>query len=161
MTPAESRPGETSPDLPHVRPARLADAGAIAGLTDELGYPTSETEMAERLATLLADADQAVVVAEQAGSIVAWIQVGAVRALESGAFAEIRGLVVTETHRGRGIGRALIAEAERWARLARLSRIRVRSREARADAHRFYLGLGYAGVKTQRVFDKRLDCRGR
>jgi GNAT superfamily N-acetyltransferase len=110
-----------------------------------------------RLEAFAGNPDEAVLVAEERGVVAGWIHVGVVRSLESVPFVEIRGLVVTGARRGRGIGGALVAEAEAWARRAGFTRMRVRSREARADAHRFYEARGYANVKTQRVFDKRLD----
>jgi GNAT superfamily N-acetyltransferase len=48
----------------------------------------------------------------------------------------------------------LVAACEAWARRCGLTRIRVRSRVARKDAHRFYEGLGFERSKEQVVFDK-------
>jgi GNAT superfamily N-acetyltransferase len=53
-----------------------------------------------------------------------------------------------------GVGRLLAAEAERWARLQRLSRLTERSNAARAEAHQFYPALGFARVKMQHVYSK-------
>ncbi|MGB9593658.1 MAG: GNAT family N-acetyltransferase, partial [Anaerolineae bacterium] len=100
--------------------------------------------------------DHAVFVAEAEGVVVGWVHVYAVATLESPAHAEIGGLVVDEAHRGRGIGRALMERAEAWARGMGLHTVRLRSNVIRAEAHAFYERIGYAPVKTQKVFAKRL-----
>jgi GNAT superfamily N-acetyltransferase len=138
-----------------IRPATRADAAAIAALSSELGYPTTAEEMAPRLASLLDVRDQAVLVAEVDRRVIAWIQISFVATVESGSFAEIRGLVVTAAQRSRGVGARLVAAAEEWARERGLARIRVRSNVTRERTHRFYERLGYVTTKAQKVFDKR------
>jgi GNAT superfamily N-acetyltransferase len=135
-----------------VRPAEVRDVPALATLAGELGYPTSVDEMSRRLAALV-DRD-AVFVAEHDGVCVGWIQVSIVEALESGRFAEIRGLVVAEGQRSGGVGAALVRAAEEWARERACPKVRVRSNVVRERTHRFYERLGYRAVKSQKVFDK-------
>jgi GNAT superfamily N-acetyltransferase len=145
-----------APTQPTLRPATLNDAASIATLNGELGYPVTADEMAPRLASLLDVRDHAVLVAETDGSVIAWIQVSVVATVESGSFAEIRGLVVTAAHRSRGVGARLVEAAEGWARERGLTRIRVRSNVARERTHAFYERLGYQTTKLQKVFDKRI-----
>ena len=135
-----------------IRTAETPDVPAIAALAGELGYPTSADEMSRRLAAL--DDRDAVFVAEQDGGCAGWIQISVVETLESSRFAEIRGLVVTEGQRGGGVGAALVAAAEEWARGKSCPRVRVRSNVVRERTHRFYERLGYRVVKSQKVFDK-------
>ncbi|HKR64314.1 MAG TPA: GNAT family N-acetyltransferase [Thermoanaerobaculia bacterium] len=136
-----------------IRAARAEDAAVIADLNGQLGYPTSAAEMAERLATI---GNDAVLVATQGEIVIAWIQVAITSSLESGAFAEIRGLIVDESHRSARIGAALVAAGEAWVRERGIARIRVRSNVIRERTHRFYERLGYVGKKSQRVFDKKV-----
>jgi GNAT superfamily N-acetyltransferase len=75
-------------------------------------------------------------------------------------FVVIAGLVVDRGRRQQGIGRLLMAEAERWAREQGCSIVRLWSSKGRADAHAFYRRLGYADVKTQHAFAKSLDGDG-
>ncbi|MDH7489563.1 MAG: GNAT family N-acetyltransferase [Anaerolineae bacterium] len=141
-----------------VRVAGDGDAGRIATLSEQLGYPTDEGAVLERLHAIGQRPDHAVFVAEAKGNVVGWVHVYAVPMLESPAHAEIGGLVVDEAHRGRGIGRALMARAEAWARDMGLGVVRLRSNVIRAEAHAFYEHIGYAQVKTQKVFAKTLEA---
>lgn len=139
-----------------VRAAEATDAAMLASLSEELGYPATETEMVQRLSALAASPDDAVFVAVLGLAPVAWIHVAIATLLESPRHAEIRGLVVTGALRGRGIGAQLVAHAEEWARARGVARVRVRSNLLRERAHAFYERLGYAVAKSQKVFDKRL-----
>ena len=116
----------------------------------------TEESAASRLEELAAHADHALFVAEADGRVVAWLQVSLPRIFESPTQAEIAGLVVDEGMRGRGIGSALVAEAESWAREHGCNVLRVRSNVLRDRAHGFYRGAGFAEIKTQRVFEKRV-----
>lgn len=139
-----------------IRLAARNDAAALASLAEELGYPTSPSEIGERLSALSASPNDAVFVAVLGLTPVAWIHVTTVTLLESERHAEIRGLVVTSSLRARGLGAQLVARAEEWARAQGVSRIRVRSNAVREQTHRFYERLGYAVKKEQKVFDKAL-----
>ena len=136
-----------------IRTAGPSDAAALAALSAELGYPTPSIEMKSRLESLYSNPANGIFVAEL-GIIVGWIHISIIESLESEVFSEIRGLVVTELHRGMGIGAQLVAAAEAWAREKGCNRIRVRTNIARVEAHEFYKKLGYALTKTQEVFDK-------
>lgn len=137
-----------------IRPARAADAARIALLSAQLGYPAALEVVAGRLTRLAAEPAQAVLVAETDGEVVGWLQVGTGFTLESGAQAELLGLVVDGALRGRGIGAALVAAAEAWARDRGLDRLRVRTNVTREATHRFYRRLGFEEAKRQVVFRK-------
>lgn len=139
-----------------IRAAETRDVPKLAGLTGELGYATSELLMTEWLIAPLASDRDDVFVADAEESCVGWIHVSLVRSLESEAFVEIRGLVVTERLRGTGIGMALIATAERWTRERACGRLRLRTNLRRLQAHEFYARRGFEVVKEQKVFEKRV-----
>lgn len=140
-----------------IRPARPADAGAVAELSGQLGYPVEAIEQARRLAPVLASERDAVLVAvDVADRPIGWIHVQERMLLEASGQALVAGLVVDAAHRSGGIGRALLAAGEAWARERGLATMRVLSRVERERAHRFYQREGYALVKTSRVFERRL-----
>jgi GNAT superfamily N-acetyltransferase len=141
---------------PAVRPMRIDDAQAVATLATQLGYPSTEAQLAERIPRLLGLGDAAEMVAEDAGAVVAWIHVELRRTLVADPVAQVLALVVDERCRGRGIGATLMSEAERWARERGAVKLRVGSRTTREGAHRFYERQGYTLAKTSHWFQKDL-----
>jgi GNAT superfamily N-acetyltransferase len=142
---------------PRVRLLCPEDAAAVAELSTQLGYPAGEDEIRQRLRILLQRPNEALFGAERDRGIIAWMHASGCHPLESEPFAEIVGLVAHEDERGNGIGRLLVAAAERWAAQAGYSRVQVRSNVVRERAHRFYERLGYVRRKTSHVFHKALD----
>jgi len=140
----------------HIRPVRIEDARSVATLATQLGYPSSEAQLAERIPHVLGLGDAAAMVAEDAGAVVAWIHVELRRTLVADQEAQVMALVVDERCRGRRIGAALMSEAECWARERGAVKLRVGSRTTREGAHRFYEREGYALAKTSHWFQKDL-----
>ena len=139
-----------------VRQMRAEDASAVASLTTQLGYASTEDEIRRRYDLIKDRWDARVCVAHAGNRIVGWIHVQATYLIECDARAEIWGLVVAETERGAGVGRRLVEAAEEWAQIRNLRVMAVRSNALRADAHRFYERLGYCVAKTQYAFRKNL-----
>jgi GNAT superfamily N-acetyltransferase len=140
-----------------IRRARLGDAGAIAVLSGQLGYPATEQEMAERLARLIhRPGDGVVLIAEASGEILGWLHVSMTPLLEVPLRAEVNGLVVDQTKRSLGTGAKLLEAAERWAVGKGCKSMSVRSNVTRERAHGFYLRHGYEHFKTQKAFRKSL-----
>lgn len=129
------------------------DAEAVAVLTTQLGYQRTPAQIAAWL-THLNSTEQAAFVAVIGNEVIGWIEVSVARHLQSDPFALIGGLVVSEAHRSRGIGRMLCQRAEQWTWDQGLPTLRVTSRSTRPGAHRFYLRDGYHEVKTSLVFEK-------
>jgi len=142
-----------------IRPARQADAAALAALSGQLGYPVSPDDMRERLADLLtAPGDVVLVSCNAADEPVGWIHVGERHLLETDRYCEILGLVVDIAHRREGRAARLVAAAERWAAGHGHTQMTVRSNVMRAESHPFYERSGYARVKTQHVYRKALTA---
>jgi predicted N-acetyltransferase YhbS len=140
-----------------VRAARKDDAEAIARLAGELGYPSTTAQVVERLKANEGNPRQAAFVAVAQGrGVVGWIHVSQVSTLGSDPRAEITGLVVDSEIRGAGLGRLLVERGETWARERGLTSIGLHSNTIREQAHEFYLRLGYAVTKSQKVFRKTL-----
>jgi GNAT superfamily N-acetyltransferase len=139
-----------------IREAAVADAPLLAGLSVQLGYPATASEIEERL-NAMGDGDKDVVfVAVLEEVVFGWIHVFCTLRLESGIFGEIGGLVVDENHRGKGIGRLLVEKAKEWSLKSGLSKLRVRCNAVRVEAHYFYLRQEFNEVKEQKVFELRL-----
>ncbi len=145
---------ETAPA--HIRPGRTEDAPALARLCTELGYPSGEAQVRERLRRLDA-ADHGFFVAEAGGGgdLCGVVDVHERVVLEEDPFAELIALVVAGDARGEGIGSALVAEAVRWARARDLPKLWVRVSLWREGTPRFYESLGFRLYKEQRVFELR------
>ncbi len=142
-----------------VHHAQLDDAPLIARLSAQLGYPASGEQIRERLASMQAEPDtHGVFVADVAGhGIIGWAHVYMLRSLVSEPRAELGGLVVDEEWRGTGVGRALIAGVEQWARNRGLRALSLRSNIVREEAHRFYEWLDFEKSKTQIAFRKEIS----
>ncbi len=148
------------PELATVRVATVADAPRIAELSNQLGYPSTAEEVAQRLRQIQRDAQHIVYLAEwPAGRVVGWIHVHESHLVESDLQAEIGGLVVEEGHRGRGVGRLLMQHAEQWAEGKGCRAVMLRSNIVRAGAHAFYEKLGYQTIKMQKTFRKALGAK--
>jgi len=141
-----------------IRDARTTDAAELAGLTTELGYPSTPEEIAQRLPFVLAGDDQRLLVAaDDHDRAIGWIHVALIRTLENDPSAQIMGLVVTAAERSAGIGARLLAEAEAWARAKGVPSVRVRSNVTRERTHGFYLRAGYTITKTSYLFVKQIE----
>ena len=139
-----------------IRPARSADAGELARLTSQLGYPASSEVMAGRLERMLSGSTDRLLVAVDSAGILGWILGFRIQLLESEYRVEIGGLIVDESCRRQGVGRQLVKALEVWAKEQGVSELGVRCRVEREESHRFYESLGLTVTKTQRVFRKRL-----
>ena len=140
-----------------IRRARQTDAQRIAELSGQLGYPTTSKQMAARLRQVLREKSGACFLAETPqNGIVGWVHVSVTLLLEVERRAEMKGLVVDENVRSRGVGAELLNAAEDWARKKRCTGMSVRSNVIRERAHRFYLRQGYKHYKTQKAFRKTL-----
>lgn len=141
-----------------IRTASVEDAPGITVLSDQLGYPCSESQVRAFLLDLVHADDHVIFVADsEADSIIGWVHVFRTRRVFSEAFSELGGLIVDERHRGEGIGTQLLEAAEGWTREVNCPVLRVRTNVMRDQAHEFYLKLGYSIMKSQRVFEKVLQ----
>ena len=139
-----------------VRRATTDDAPHVAVLSRVLGYPVDTRVMSERLSHLVARDADAVFVAVDGDRIVGWIHGAECELLEVGRLCEILGLVVDQSARRVGAGRALVDAVEQWAASRGVSQVAVRSNIVRLESHPFYERLGYTRVKTQHSYRKAL-----
>jgi GNAT superfamily N-acetyltransferase len=130
-----------------VRAANAADAGRLAALLTDEGYPAGETDLAARIERFSAP-DSHVLIAEASGEVIGFIAFHLIPRFETDdRFARIVVLVVDPGVRERGIGKRLMADAERVARDEGAAFLEVTAGHHRPDARKLFESLGYdAGV---------------
>ena len=127
-----------------IRTAEANDAAAIAQLMCELRYETTKSEMQIRLERIAADERCRTFVAVCDGKVCGMIGTLTYPSIEhNDPSGRIVALVILSTMRRRGIGRALIATAEKDFAQRGVRRVALNTRLAREDAHKFYESLGY------------------
>jgi predicted N-acetyltransferase YhbS len=139
-----------------IRKAHISDAGTIAGLLGELGYPTSPEEAEDRLRAAKRSASDVVLVAVDGEKVVGFVSLHVMLYFTMGhRVCRVLAIAVTEKARGQGIGRQLMDVAEMQARSMDCKAVEVTSADHREGAHAFYTRLGYP--KTSAKFLKFLD----
>lgn len=141
-----------------IRRATKRDSVEITRLCTQLGYPSSEILMQDRLERLIESPVHVVLVAHEGDVVLGWLSGEERITLESGTRVEITGLIVDSTVRRAGIGKRLVSRLEQWALDRRCSEVSVRSNVARLESHPFYEGLRYARTKTQHAYRKALNA---
>jgi GNAT superfamily N-acetyltransferase len=137
--------GEAPAGVATIRAAATGDAPDVATLLDALGYPCSRDEAAERIAYVLGDQRQHLLIAELAGHACGLVALDLRYSVTRGEDqARITALVVMPGSNRLGIGRRLLREVEGIARRAGATRIEVTSNAGRTEAHAFYNRCGYA-----------------
>lgn len=130
-----------------VRAATEADAERLANLLTDEGYPAGASDLVVRIARFDTPASR-VAVAEAGGEVIGFVAFHVVPRFETDdRFVRIVTLVVDPGVRERGIGRLLMAEAERVAREEGAAFLEITAGHHRPEARQLYESLGYeAGV---------------
>jgi GNAT superfamily N-acetyltransferase len=137
-----------------IRDAYKGDIEALTLLMDDLGYPTSQSDMEVRLKNIFAHPDYRTIVAVFNEEIVGFS--GLMRGFSferGGKYVRIIAFVVKKSIRNKGIGKQLIKASEDWAIQQGADNIVISSgnREERNAAHAFYQKMGYA-IKSSGFF---------
>jgi len=128
-----------------IRPAADADADTIAALFTDEGYPAGPSDIVERLTRFASDHSR-VLVAEHDGALLGFIALHAMPRFEhDDRILRVLALVVDAGARERGVGRALMAEAERIGVDLDAAFIEITAGHHRPEARRLYESLGYDG----------------
>src|SRR6187431_2943963 len=139
---------ETTDPTLTIRPAETSDAEAIAALFTDEGYPAGPSDIVERLSRFASDHSR-VLVAEHEESLLGFIAVHAMPRFEhDDRIVRILALVVDAGARERGVGRTLMAEAERVGRELGAAFVEVTAGHHRPDARHLYESLGYDASVT-------------
>ncbi len=132
-----------------LRAATEDDAERIAALLTDEGYPAGASDLAARIAHF-STPESRVTVAVAGGDVSGFIAFHLVSRFETDErFLRIVTLVVDAGARERGIGRLLMAEAERVAREEGAAYLEITAGHHRPEARQLYESLGYdAGLTT-------------
>ena len=141
---------------PLVRPLVAADLQALLPLIDTLGYDAAPDAIAERLAAVLERPDHIALAAEAKGALLGFLHAFERRCLEKPASLVVQAIAVSPNAQGLGLGKLLMAEAEKRARDRDLAGVSLSSRIDRSGAHTFYERLGYARTATSHFFAKEM-----
>ncbi|MCG5434667.1 GNAT family N-acetyltransferase [Micromonospora foliorum] len=133
------------------REAVRADLPAVIALLadDVLGKARDFTEVDEAyeraFADISADPRNQLIVAEQDGELVGCLQITYIPGLgrHGGERSLIESVRVRSDRRGQGLGRDLMTWAVTQARQRGCALVQLTTDKTRADAHRFYLSLGF------------------
>lgn len=139
-----------------IRDMTRGDLGAALALMRQLGYEVPLAELGARFERVNHAEGHHLFAAERAGHVAGLLHVFARPALEKPVEAIVQSMVVDETARRAGIGRALMAAAESWALGEGLASVALSSQLKREDAHAFYESLGYRRVATSGLLRKQL-----
>ena len=131
-----------------LRPARATDAPAIAALFTDEGYPAGPSDIVGRLERFETP-ESRVIIAEHDDAILGFIAVHAMARFEHGdSILRILALVVDAGARERGVGRTLMAEAERIGRELGAAFVELTAGHHRPEARHLYESLGYDSTVT-------------
>jgi len=127
-----------------IRDTELNDAAELAVLMRELGYETQRPEMESRLKLISSNPAYKTFVAIMDGCVCGMIGTLTYPSYEhNDPSGRILALVTLSAARRRGIGRALIATAEKDFAQRGIKRVSLDTRLTREDAHKLYESLGY------------------
>jgi GNAT superfamily N-acetyltransferase len=126
-----------------IRSASATDADAIARLFTDEGYPAGPSDIVERLSRFQSPYSQ-VLVAEHEDAVIGFIAIHALPRFEhDDRIVRILALVVDAGARERGVGRTLIAEAERISSELGAAFVEITAGHHRPEARQLYETLGY------------------
>ena len=126
-----------------LRRAEPSDADSIATMFTDEGYPAGPSDIVVRLERF-ATPEARVIVAEHDDVLLGFIAIHALPRFEhDDSIVRILALVVDAGARERGVGRALMAEAERVGRDLGAAFIELTAGHHRPEARHLYESLGY------------------
>lgn len=139
-----------------ISPMKESHLPEVMKLSEQLGYPVAISELETRWKKLSSKYRHGFFVYEENKNILGWIHLEVVEDLIEEDKVEIKALVVEENSRGTGIGKALIASAEKWAKTYQLHTIYLNCNILRERTHNFYIREGFSNYKTSHFFEKKI-----
>lgn len=121
----------------------------------EMGYDYPQDKMIQQIKKILNKDTDKIFVALIKDTVVGYIHVHDYDLIYNDHMKNILGIAVKKEYRKQGIGKALLHQAENWAKETNAKGIRQVSGETRTGAHAFYRCCGYKFVKNQCNFIKK------
>ena len=135
-----------------IRSAQESDLQPIRALLAQLGYPLAAADLESVLAELLRDPAHLVLVAEEGGAVVGFVNANFRPQLHHLApVGTIDELVVAEDRRGRRIGERLVEAVLEEGRRRKADVVEVVANVRRRRAHAFYVRCGFEPTSTKLV----------
>jgi len=129
-----------------IRQLRASDIQSAKTLLTQLGYDIDYGELSRRLRAVSCAHDHEMLIAEIEENVVGLMHIFVRPALEKPVEAIVQALVVDENFRGKGVGRALMSEAESWATRRELRSVALYAGSHREAAYDFYESIGFDNV---------------
>lgn len=128
----------------NIRLAESKDAFALSALLAELGYADTAPFIERRLAQLIVDETERLLVAEVGNTVLGFLSLHFIPQLAlAGDFARISYFCIAEVERSKGAGQQLLQHAEQLAMDRCCERMEVHCHERREKANAFYAREGY------------------
>jgi GNAT superfamily N-acetyltransferase len=137
-----------------IRPMTVGDLPVVRLLLAQLGYELEPEEVERRFAAVTGSDAHALLVVESGERVTGFCHVYARAPLEKPPEAIVQALVVDRACRRDGIGRTMMAAAERWAAERGFRSVALASQIDREGAHAFYARLGYRRIATSHLLRK-------
>jgi GNAT superfamily N-acetyltransferase len=140
-----------------IRLANTHDGFALSALLTELGYANTEVFIERRLAQLIDDRAEQLLIAEQGSTVLGFLSLHFIPQLAlAGDFARISYFCIADGKRSEGVGQQLLSHAEKLAKAHGCDRMEVHCHEQRTKANAFYSREGYS--EAPRYLIKNLDA---
>lgn len=121
----------------------------MSDLIDQLGFSIPKTIIEQKLLTFNQDSHDRIWVAKIDGTIIGLVAINIINPFYSpGYFGRIDTIVVDKSYRQLGVAKALMVNAERYAKKIGCKRIFLTSGNHRIDAHDFYRHINYISNAT-------------
>lgn len=128
-----------------IRLAEANDSFALSALLAELGYENTEGFIVRRLAQLIDDQTEELLVAVYGNTVLGFLSLHFIPQLAlAGDFARVSYFCVAEGERSKGAGQKLLQHAEQVAKQRGCDRMEVHCNAHRIKANAFYAREGYS-----------------
>ena len=139
----------------NIRKAKLDDYEYLAKLNIDLGYDYPVEKVKKNLKNILdKKIDLIYVATDENDHAIGYIHFAPYNLIYLDNLIDIIGLVVSNEHRKKGIGKELLKIAEDYGKSNGHAGVRLVSGENRIEAHKFYENCGYHNRKNQKNFIK-------